>query len=335
MIEKILTAVFLAGALAVSWIGPRAEAADYTLRLNHTLPAAHLRQKDAELFRTMVAKVTAGRVDVQIFPAGQLYKSDQGAIKAVRSGAIEGAMVTTGDLAQFVPAFNLYETPFLITSYGQLNAVLDSPISAEILARLEPLGIKALVHTNAGSAILATHARAIQKADDLKGMRLRAAAGQIQIKALELLGASAIQLPVADIAPALERGTIDGLLTTPSALSDMQIGSIARYGTWTSQQFFPPVIVVNAAWWNRLPNDLRDAVMGILKDFERQTRELNLQEEDRAIAALRAQGVNVTKLDQAGLETFQAKLEPMLAQARQQIGPDLFDRAQKVIQSAQ
>ncbi len=330
MIKKLLTAAILAIGLI-----QQAHAADYTLRLNHTLPAAHLRQKDAELFREMVGKATNGRVDVQIFPAGQLFKSDQEAIKAVRSGSIEGAMVTTGDLAQFVPAFNLYETPFLITSYAQLNAVLDSPISAEILAKLDPLGIKGLVHTNAGSAIIATHSRAVTKPDDMKGIRLRAAAGKIQIRALELLGASAIQLPVADIAPALERGTVEGLLSTPSAFADMQIGSIAKYGTWTSQQFFPPVIIVNAAWWKQLPDDLRVAITGMLKEYEQKTRALNLQEEDKAISSLKAQGVAVGKLDPAGLASFQKTLAPMLADAREQIGADLFDRAQKVIQSAQ
>ena len=330
MFKKLLTSAILAIGLI-----QQADAADYTLRLNHTLPAAHLRQKDAELFREMVGKATNGRVDVQIFPAGQLFKSDQEAIKAVRSGAIEGAMVTTGDLAQFVPAFNLYETPFLITSYAQLNAVLDSPISAEILAKLDPLGIKGLVHTNAGSAIIATHSRAVTKPEDMKGIRLRAAAGKIQIRALELLGASAIQLPVADIAPALERGTVEGLLSTPSAFADMQIGSIAKYGTWTSQQFFPPVIIVNAAWWKQLPDDLRSAITGMLKEYEQKTRALNLQEEDKAITSLKAQGVAVARLDPAGLAAFQKTLAPMLADARDQIGPDLFDRAQKVIQSAQ
>ena len=334
MIKRLLTAAILATALGGSLPMPQAQAAEYTLRLNHTLPAAHLREKDAELFRDMVAKATGGRVEVQIFPAGQLYKSDQDAIKAVRSGAIEGAMVTTGDLAQFAPAFNLYETPFLITSYAQLNAVLDSPISAEVLAKLEPLGIKGLVHTNAGSAIIATHSHPVARPEDLKGVRLRAAAGKIQIRALELLGASAIQLPVADIAPALERGTVEGLLSTPSAFADMQIGSIARYATWTSQQFFPPVIIVNAAWWNHLPDDLRTAITGILKDYEKQTREMNLQEEDKAIASLKAQGVTVSRLDPAGLAAFQAALAPMLAEARAQIGPDLYDRALKVIQSA-
>ncbi len=308
-----------------------AAAADFTLRLNHTLPTTHLRQHDAELFKQMVAKATNNRVDVQIFPAGQLYKSDTDAIKAVRGGAIEGAMVTTGDLALFVPAFNLYETPFLISNYKQLDAVLDSPVSAQILAKLEPIGVKGLVHTNAGSAIVLHRQRPIHTADDMQGMRLRASAGQMQIKAFAALQASAIQLPFGDIAPSLERGVIDGVLSTPSAFAATKLGGMVKYGTWTQQQLFPPVIIVNLAWWNKLPPDLQNAINGILKDYERQTRQMNADEEAKALEDLRAQGVSIVQLDAAGVASFKAKLAPLYADAKRLIGESLYDEAVKVI----
>ena len=306
-------------------------AADFTLRLNHTLPTTHLRQHDAELFKQMVAKATNNRVEVQIFPAGQLYKSDTDAIKAVRGGAIEGAMVTTGDLALFAPAFNLYEVPFLISNYNQLNAVLDSPVAGQILAKLEPVGVKGLVHTNAGSAIVLDKQRAIHTADDMQGMRLRASAGQMQIKAFEALKVSAIQLPFGDIAPSLERGVIDGVLSTPSAFAATKLGSLVKFGTWTQQQLFPPVIIVNLAWWNKLPPDVQSAINSVLKDYERQTRQMNTDEEAKALDDLKAQGVAVVQLDAAGVASFKAKLAPLYADAKRLIGESLYDEAVKII----
>jgi tripartite ATP-independent transporter DctP family solute receptor len=328
-----LKAVIVSGLLAVvaTWSGS-VSAAEFTLRINHTLPAAHLRQKHAELFKGLVEKVTAGKVEVQIFPAGQLYKRDADAIKAVRSGAIEGAMVTTGDLALFAPAFNIYETPFRIGSYDQLHALIDSPVGAEILSKLEPLGVKGLVHTDAGSAIIVNRLRPITSAQDISGMRLRASAGRLQVKAFGLLGVSAIQLAFGDIAPSLERGIIDGVLSTPSAFASSKLGSITKYGTWTRQQFFPPVIIVSLAWWNKLPPDVRTAINGTLSGFEEQAREMNIQEEKKAIEVLKGQGMTIIDLDQGGRASFLKKLEPVYAEARQGIGPDIYDRAIKVIE---
>ncbi len=323
----------VAGVLLALAATGAATAAEFTLRLNHTLPAVSIRQTHAELFRDTIAKATNGRIEVQIFPAGQLYRNDQDTIKALRSGAIEGGMVTTGDLGLFEPAFNLYEAPFLYPDYAHLDAVIDSPVGKEVFDRLERLGLKALAHTDAGSAALFIKPRPVHTVDDLKGMRLRAAAGQIQIKAFELMGVSSIQLPFPDVAPALERGVIDGLVSTPAAASSAKLGELAKNVTWTRHQLFPPVIVVNLAWWNRLPPDLREAVQNAMPAFTREARRINVEAEKKALETLRKQGATIIELTPAAQQGFRARLQPIYADLRQRIGADLYDRALKVIES--
>ena len=308
-------------------------AADFTLRLNHTLPSVSIRQTHAELFRDAVSKASGGRVEVQIFPAGQLYRNDQDAIKALRSGSVEGAMVTTGDLSLFEPSFNIYEAPFLYRDYAQIDAVIDSPVGKTVFDRLERLGLKALAHTNAGSAALLTRPRPVRTVEDLKGMRLRASAGQIQIKAFDLLGVSSIQLPFPDVPPSLERGVVDGLVSTPAAAASAKLGEITKYVTWTRHQLFPPVVVINLAWWNRLPQDVRDNIQTAMVEFTREARRINLDAEKQAMDALRKQGATVIELSAAGQQGFRAKLEPIYAELRQRIGAELYDRALKVIDS--
>ncbi len=306
-------------------------AAEFNLRLNHTLPAVSIRQTHAELFRDTVAKASAGRAEVQIFPAGQLYRNDQEAIKALRSGSVEGAMVTTGDLSLFEPAFNIYEAPFLYQNYAQINAVIDSAVGKAVFDRLERLGLKALAHTNAGSAALLTRPRPVRTVEDLKGMRLRASAGQIQIKAFDLMGVSSIQLPFPDVPPSLERGVIDGLVSTPAAAASAKLGEITKNVAWTRHLLFPPVVVVNLAWWNRLPKEVRDGISGAMPAFTLEARRINLEAEKQALETLRKQGATVTELSAAGQQGFRARLEPIYAELRSRVGPELYDQALKVI----
>lgn len=310
-------------------------AAEFTLRLNHTLPATHLRQRHAELFQRMVSEATNGRVQVVVYPAGQLFRSDQQAIQAVRSGAIEGAMVTTGDLSLYEPGFGLFELPFLFENYVQLDAVEDSEVGKELLARLERLGLKGLAFTDAGSSILINRLRPVRKAEDLRGLRVRASAGRIQILAFELLGMSAIQLPAPDVVPALQRGTIDGVYTTPSAAVTLQLGRLARFGTWTRQQFFPPVVVVNLGFWNRLGPDLQGAIFQQMPTFMEEARKLNLAEEEEALNALREQGVDVVELESEARDAIREILARVYAEYRDVIGTDLVERARTVARSAQ
>jgi C4-dicarboxylate-binding protein DctP len=325
--------VLVPGALLAK-DGP-ATAADFTLRLNHTLPAAHLRNKHAELFKQMVAKATNGTVDVEIFPAGQLYGNDQDAIKAVRSGAIEGAMVTPGDLSLFDPAFSIFELPFFANDYKQIDALEDGPVGQEILAGLAKIGLKGLAYTDAGSAIIINNKHPVSNPADLKGLRIRASAGALQVKGFELLGASAIQLPFGEVAPSLQRGMIDGVYTTPSAAAAGKLGQQAKYVTWTKQQFFNPAIIVNLAWWNSLPKDKRSAIMAVMPAFMREASKMNQDDEQKSIAALKQQGAEVSDLSPEAKAALKAKLQPLYDEYSGKIGKDIFDKASKAVQAAE
>ena len=312
-----------------------ARAADFTLRLNHTLPAAHLRNRHAELFKQYVDKASNGTVDVQIFPAGQLYKNDQDAIKAVRSGAIEGAMVTPGDLSLFDPAFSIFELPFFATSYEQIDALETSDVGRQILYGLEKVGLKGLAYTDAGSAVVMNNKRPFKQLSDLSGLRIRASAGALQVKGFELLGASAIQLPFGEVAPSLQRGMIDGVYTTASAAASGKLGQQAKYVTWTKQQFFNPAIVVNLDWWNGLPQETRDAIMAGMPGFMKEASQMNQEDETKSIESLKAAGAEVIDLPDDAKAEIKKKLQPLLDEYRGKIGGEIFDAAAKIVDSVQ
>ncbi len=331
---RLLAAAVIAGTIPLGIGLPAAHAADFTLRLNHTLPAAHLRNRHAELFKQAVEKASNGAVEVQIFPAGQLYKNDQDAIKAVRSGAIEGAMVTPGDLSLFEPSFSLYELPFFVTSYKQIDALEDGPIGQEIFDRLEKIGIKGLAYTDAGSSVVMNSKHPINGAADFAGLRIRASAGALQVKGFELLGASAIQLPFGEVAPSLQRGLIDGVFTSVAAAAAGKLGEQAKYVTWTRQQFFNPAIIVNLDWWNKIPEATRDAILAAMPAFTEGARQINLDDETKSLEALKSQGAEVIELKPDAEAAIKDTLQPLYTEYRPKIGEDLYDRAKEVVDAA-
>jgi tripartite ATP-independent transporter DctP family solute receptor len=333
LLAALAALILVPGTLLMN--GGPAHAADFTLRLNHTLPAAHLRNRHAELFKQVLAKATDGAVDVQIFPAGQLYGNDQDAIKAVRSGAIEGAMVTPGDLSLFDPAFSIFEMPFFATDYKQIDALEEGPVGQEILAGLEKIGLKGLAYTDAGSAIILNSKHPVNKPADLEGLRIRASAGALQVKGFALLGASAIQLPFGEVAPSLQRGMIDAVYTTPSAAAAGKLGKQAKYVTWTKQQFFNPAIIVNLAWWNSLPKDKQASILAAMPAFMREASKMNQDDELKSIATLKSQGAEVIEMSADAKAALKAKLKPLYDEYRGKIGNEIFDKASKAVEAAE
>ncbi|MHA1545499.1 MAG: TRAP transporter substrate-binding protein [Alphaproteobacteria bacterium] len=334
---KLVKRSALAGiALAlVAFSAPiEGKAAEYTLRLNHSLPVTHLRQIHAELFAKTIADVTKGAVEVTIFPAGQLYKKDAHAINAIRAGSLEGAMVSGAALSLFEPGFELLELPFLITSYKELNAVLDSPVGAKIMNGLGNVGLKGLVFTPAGSSIILNNIRPLTDVDSFKGLRLRSSAGRVQIASFQLLGASGITLPFGEVAPALQRKTIDGVYTSVAAAAAGKLGKQSKYATWTKQQFFSPVIILNKGWFEKLPAEHVKAIEAAMPGYYKQALKINQDNEAESLVSLKSQGTEVIEeLSPDAKKRMIDKLTPLHSEYRDKVGAALFDEIVAAVNS--
>ncbi len=73
------------------------------MRITTQFPATNMLTRNLEAFGKRVEEVTEGRVEVQVFPAAQLFK-DHDAYNAVATGAIEAGNASTAYVASSVPA---------------------------------------------------------------------------------------------------------------------------------------------------------------------------------------------------------------------------------------
>ena len=97
-----IAALFGGTALAGTAFSAAAMAADWTMRISHQwspgLPTAKL----LDGFEKTVEEKSGGRLDVQIFPAMQLYKADQ-QHAAVAQGLIEATVMPDFTMGGTVP----------------------------------------------------------------------------------------------------------------------------------------------------------------------------------------------------------------------------------------
>ena len=76
-----------------------------------------------EVLKEEWEKVTNGRVKVELFPAGQLYKNEVECIAAVSSGAIQLTQAPTFALATYDPQWKAFDLPFMFESLEVYSAI--------------------------------------------------------------------------------------------------------------------------------------------------------------------------------------------------------------------
>lgn len=304
----------------------------HRMRLNYTLPTNSIRGDDAKELARLIGKATDGAVKVDQFPAGQLYKSDPEAITAVKSGAIEAALVTTGDLSESLPAFQLFELPYFFPDQAALDKVEDGPVGTQVLDTLKKQNMVGLAYIDSGAAITLLADHAIHKPDDIKGLRIRSSAGKIQLAAFEKLGASPVTLPAPDVASAASRGVIDSIYTSVPTAPEYDVSKL-KFATEDDRQFFPPVLVVNQAWWNKLPEDLRKKITSVMPTFVKFARETSDKYATKGRDQLAKQGKSVNILTKAERQVFAESFTSFNRKYRDEIGPSIYDEAAKIAQS--
>ena len=161
----------------------------------------------AQRFADRVTAMTDGRLDVQVYAAGELVPPFE-SFDAVSSGSAEMWHGASYYWQGKDPAFNFFAAvPFGLLA-SEMNAWIYHAGGQELWDELsEPFNLKCMMVGNTGVQMGGWFNKEINSLDDFQGltMRMPGLGGEV----LRKIGANAVALPGGEIYPALESGAID------------------------------------------------------------------------------------------------------------------------------
>jgi TRAP-type C4-dicarboxylate transport system substrate-binding protein len=95
---------------------------------------------------------------------------------------------------------------------------------------------------------------------DFKGQKIRVFATPLQIEPMKLLGATPVPMALGEVMPALQSGTIDGMLAGIPVLTAMKFYDAAKTVTEIHPSIVVSTLVANRKWFDALSPDLRAAI---------------------------------------------------------------------------
>lgn len=199
----------------VIFLGGAAYAASgqVTLKISSAMPAFDVRTKTLQFWIDLVEKGTDGRVTGKIFPGGSLVKLKDSDI-AVSQGIVDVAFLAASYTAPHYRVFDLFGYPGFCAPDPKMILKVDQAVRPILEKVLSNGGIKYLFPTDEGtmSANIRKGKGPLRTNADWKDLKIRVP-NKERGKLINTFGAASVVVPVGDIAIALERGTIDGVLT--------------------------------------------------------------------------------------------------------------------------
>ena len=253
----VVSAIAIIGG---SFSVPAATADTINLNYANFPPAPTFPCVQMERWVKEVQKRTKGKVSIKTFPGSTLLGA-----KAMFDGVVKG-VADIGCLATaYQPGrFKLFQAMDL--PMGFPNAAVASAVMWDLYEKYKPESFKDVkvitLFTCATAQILSK--KEVKNLDDLKGLKLRAAGTGVKI--MNALGAAAVGMPQSEVPEALQKGVVQGNVTSMDVLKDMKYAEYCPYVTIADLWVVPFAVVMNKKKWESLPKDVQKVIDDLGKE---------------------------------------------------------------------
>lgn len=244
-----------------------------------------------------VSAGTQGRVTVKYYPGG-VMGSDTVVLRKMRLGQLQGGVLTSSELAQVYPDAAVYSLPFLYTDWSQVaksRAAIDPLLAKGFQAK----GMQMLVASDVGFAYL-MGTRPLRNRADVTGAKLWIPQNdEIAERTFKMGGVSPILLPLGDVFTSLQTGLVDTVANTPSGAVALQWHGKLKHMIDLPLSFVVGFVVMDSKAYAKISPADQAVLMQAFRACGLRVDAGTRRDDVAALAAMKKQGLQVTKLDAA------------------------------------
>jgi tripartite ATP-independent transporter DctP family solute receptor len=235
---------------------------------------------------------TGGRLNITIYHSMQLG-GEKEALEQVQLGALEMTRVSVGVVGPIVEEFNAFNLPYFFKSVDHMHKVVDGEIGTSLLNKLEAGGLIGLGYMDAGSRSFFNNVRPIKTPADMDGLKLRVMQNPIFIEMVNAMGGNGLPISYSELYTSMQTGVVDGAENNPPSYESGKYYEIAGYYSLTEHLMVPEIFVFSKKVWDTLSALDQQLIRKAAAMTVTRERELWAAREQKSLAILKAEGVNI------------------------------------------
>jgi TRAP-type C4-dicarboxylate transport system substrate-binding protein len=273
-------------------------------------------------------QLSGGRVTVRLFPGG-VAGDDPDVVRKMRLGTLNAGVLTSVGVAELDKSVYAMGIPLMYESYDELYWVHEK-MRPKLEASLEAKGYVVLNWADAGWVHFFTK-KPVAVPDDLRKLKLFSWAGDAEaVEIWRAAGFNPVPLPSTEISTALQTGLVEALGSPPQVTVISQYFNHARYMTDFRWQLLQGATIITKAAWEKIPADLRPALLKAAQEDGARLRKDVRESEARDIEAMKKRGLTVVPVSAAQRAEWQKLTESLYPRIRGKVVPaEAFDEAMR------
>jgi TRAP-type transport system periplasmic protein len=310
----IVTALALAAGLAQAQ-----DIKERTLKFALNGPEGHPAVAGMKKFADLVATRSGGKIKVNLFLSGALG-SDQAVTSSVQGGTVEMSALNSGILASLSKDLAIFDFPFLFANEKESDAICDGPVGQRLHKELEAKGVIGLAYWELGYRQITNSKRALNRVEDIEGLKLRVIPNPINIDWVKALGANPTPMAFPEVYGAMESKAIDGHENPISVIAANKFWEVQKFVALSNHQYNPQSVIFSKKVWDTLS----PAERKIIQDSAAEATKTQRDAARAAVAAnlelLKKNGMTVTQFAPAEVSKLREKMKPVIAKYTASVG---------------
>ena len=277
------------------------------LKLAHVLDQEHPVHVAMEYMAERLADISGGRMELQVFPNGQLG-SETDSIEQVQRGALAMVKTSTAPMEGFIPEMALFGLPYLFRDEEHYWTVLNGEIGQELLEKGLENGMRGLCYYDSGSRSFYTSGKPILHPQDLKGQKIRVMRSKMAMNMISQMGGSPTPIPWGELYTALQQGMVDGAENNPPSLYTSRHFEVTKHYSLDEHARIPDIVLFSETIWQDMSSTERDWMRQAADESVVYQRKIWKEYSSDCIGWLKEAGVTVYEPDK---EPFREVVKPL------------------------
>ncbi len=272
-------------------------------------------------FADEVRKRTNGELVITVRPAGEFPFKPNEVVKITGDGHVQLgaalALFTTGS----VPLVGVTGLPLFLRTEEEMSKAM--PIIQKHTAKdFEKAGTKVLFQFLWPNLNLFGSGKPIHSVDQFAGRKFRTLSPQ-QAELMKRLGAAAVSMTNPEVPVALERGTVEGLLTTAFNMVGSKWADLVKWAYMADFHGADDYIIVNLSAYNKLTPDVRKVLDEVAAEWGPKMTKANLSADEGSLETLRTKHkIEVIRASKEDTDLMLSKVKDYWEAWAKQNGPE-------------
>jgi tripartite ATP-independent transporter DctP family solute receptor len=294
-------------------------AQERTIKFGLNGPEGHPAAAGMKKFAELVQAKSGGKMKVNLF-FGASLGSDQAITTSIQGGTVEMSVMNSGILASLVKELAIFDFPFLFANEKESDAIVDGPVGKRMHKLLEDKGVVGLAYWELGYRHITNSKRALNKVEDIDGLKLRVIPNPINVDWVKALGANPTPMPFPEVYGGLESKAIDGQENPVAVIAANKFWEVQKYIALTNHQYNPQSVIFSKKVWDTYSA----AEKKIISDAAEEATKFQREQSRAAVAAnldlLKKNGMTVTQFAPAEVTKLREKMAPVIAKYTANVG---------------